>query len=51
MSSRKSERKVQRSKRWRCVEGKGVPDAAALRRELAASVVVRGRVVARNRKD
>lgn len=51
MSSRKhhskSTQKLQRSKRWRCVEKKGAPDAVALRRDLAATVVVRGRVLSR----
>ena len=43
----KSTQKLQRSKRWRCVEKKGAPDAVALRRDLAATVVVRGRIVSR----
>lgn len=47
MSSRKQSHKPQRSKRWRCVEKKGAPDAVALRRELAATVIVRGRTLER----
>jgi hypothetical protein len=47
MSSRKSERKVQRSKRWRFVDKKLASDAPAVRRFVARKVVVRGRVVDR----
>lgn len=46
--SSKSTQKLQRSKRWRCVEKKGAPDAVALRRDLAATVVVRGRTLLRS---
>jgi len=51
MSSRKhskSAQRVQRSKRWRCVEKKSAPDAVAFRRDLAATVVVRGRILERS---
>lgn len=52
MSSRKSKskasQKLQRSKRWRCVEGKSAPIAGAYRRDLAATVVVRGRILERS---
>lgn len=46
--SGKDKRRVQRSKRWRCVEKKSVPDAVVYRRDLAATVVVRGRTLNRN---